>query len=152
MNKAQTTFISSTFWTERSGFVAALKTLDVMNKEKSWEKISELGKLIKKKWIELSKKNKIENQVLGLDAIPIFIINSKKWLKYKTFITSELLKKNILGSNVIYLSTSHNTKILNKYFKILDKIFSEVNNFEKNKNLEKLKNLKICHSGFKRLN
>ena len=32
MNHAQSTFISSTFWTERIGPTAALKTLDVMKK------------------------------------------------------------------------------------------------------------------------
>ena len=152
MNKAQTTFISSTFWTERTGFVAALKTLEIMEKEKSWKKISKLGKEIKSKWIELSKKHKISIQVLGLDAIPNFVIKSKKWLLYKTFITNELLKKNILGSNVIYLSTCHNKNILKRYFKILDYIFKDISNFENNKSLDKINKLKICHSGFKRLN
>ena len=32
MSHAQSTFISSTFWTERIGPTAALKTLDVMEK------------------------------------------------------------------------------------------------------------------------
>ena len=34
MEVAQSTFISSTFWTERIGPVAALKTLEIMEKEK----------------------------------------------------------------------------------------------------------------------
>ena len=38
MDAAQSTFISSTFWTERIGPSAALKTLEVMEREKSWEK------------------------------------------------------------------------------------------------------------------
>ena len=152
MNRAQNTFISSTFWTERTGYIAALKTLEIMEKEKSWDKISKLGKLIKKQWLELSKKHEISLEVFGLDAIPLFTINSKHWLKYKTYITSELLKKNILGSNVIYLSTAHNLKILKKYFYLLDKIFFDISNFEKNLDRFKLVNLKVCHSGFKRLN
>ena len=40
MQYAQETFISSTFWTERIGPTAALKTLEVMEREKSWEKVS----------------------------------------------------------------------------------------------------------------
>ena len=35
MQSAQSTFISSTFWTERTGYVAALKTLEEMEKNKS---------------------------------------------------------------------------------------------------------------------
>ena len=39
MEAAQSTFISSTFWTERIGPTAALKTLEVMKKEESWKKL-----------------------------------------------------------------------------------------------------------------
>ena len=37
MEAAQNTFISSTFWTERIGPTAALKTLEVMEREHGWE-------------------------------------------------------------------------------------------------------------------
>ena len=39
MEKSQSTFISSTFFTERIGFVAALATLDEMERVKSWKKL-----------------------------------------------------------------------------------------------------------------
>ena len=35
MKSAEQTFISSTFWTERIGPTAALKTLEIMEREKS---------------------------------------------------------------------------------------------------------------------
>ena len=47
MREAKNTFISSTFWTERSGYVAALKTLQIMKKTKSWIKIKNIGKKLK---------------------------------------------------------------------------------------------------------
>ena len=40
MEHAQDTFISSTFWSERSGPVAANKTLDIMERTKSWKIIT----------------------------------------------------------------------------------------------------------------
>uniref|UniRef100_UPI00374DC721 aminotransferase class III-fold pyridoxal phosphate-dependent enzyme n=1 Tax=Flavobacterium sp. TaxID=239 RepID=UPI00374DC721 len=43
MEAAQSTFISSTFWTERIGPTAALATLGVMEKMKSWELITKVG-------------------------------------------------------------------------------------------------------------
>ena len=49
MENTQNSFISSTFWTERIGPTAALKTLEVMERIKSWEKISNTGKFIKKR-------------------------------------------------------------------------------------------------------
>ena len=49
MQSAQSTFISSTFWTERIGPTAALKTLEIMNKNLTWIDISKKGKYMKKK-------------------------------------------------------------------------------------------------------
>ena len=40
MENAQSSFISSTFWTERIGPTAALATLKVMEETKSWEVIT----------------------------------------------------------------------------------------------------------------
>ena len=48
MESIKNTFISSTFWTERIGPTAALKTLEVMEKKQSWKYITNLGKYIKK--------------------------------------------------------------------------------------------------------
>ena len=48
MEKVNSTFISSTYWSERSGFSAALSTLNEMEKIKSWKIISKKGQYIKK--------------------------------------------------------------------------------------------------------
>ena len=45
LKKASKSFISSTFWTENSGFVAALKTLEIMKKKKTFGKKLEIGKI-----------------------------------------------------------------------------------------------------------
>ena len=93
MNFAKKTFISSTFWTERSGSTAGLKTLEVMNSQKSWEIITKKGKFIKKNWKKIAKKNQLKIEIFGLDAIPKFTLPYKNWLAYKTYITQIFLKK-----------------------------------------------------------
>ena len=55
-----------------------------------------------------------------------------------------MLKNGILATTTIYVSIKHNLKILKKYFKALDKIFYKINEFEKNKNIDK--NLKFGES------
>ena len=50
MEGAQDSFISSTFWTERIGPTAALKTLEVMEKTGSWKIITEQGLKVWKIW------------------------------------------------------------------------------------------------------
>ena len=50
MQEAQSSFISSTFWTERIGPSAALKTLEVMEREKLG-KCTQTGDYISKRWL-----------------------------------------------------------------------------------------------------
>ena len=153
MDSAQDSFISSTFWTERIGPAAAVKTLEEMEKIKSWEIITNIGKKIRKKWEIIGKRNNINIQISGIPALSSFAINSNDWLKYKTFITQEMLSSNILASNAIFVCTKHNKKILDVYFNKLDEIFNKIDKFE-NKTLDIDKFLKtdICQVGFKRLN
>jgi glutamate-1-semialdehyde 2,1-aminomutase len=126
MKYAESTFISSTFWTERIGSAAALATLELMKKIKSWEIISATGLKIKKNWLKISNSHKLKIKIEGLDALPRFNFDSKFNLYYKTFITQEFLKKNFLASNVIYTCTEHNPKSINQYFEILDDIFYKI--------------------------
>ena len=153
MENAQTSFISSTFWTERSGYVAALKTLEIMEKIKSWKIISDQGKKIKKIIQSLANKNNINLIISGLDACPSYTIKSNEWMKYKTLITQEFLKMKILGGNTTYVSTAHTDQILKKYELNLNKIFNLIKKIENSEiKLDNCLQGPICHSGFKRLN
>ncbi len=154
MNNAKNSFISSTFWTDRVGFVAALETLNLMEKQKSWKQISKTGNNIKKKWSTIGSKNKLNLKISGLSSCPSFQILSKNWIKYKTLITQYMLENNFLASNTIYVSTEHNNpKIFQKYFKLLDFIFKEIKLCELGiKDINKLLKTEVCQTGFKRLN
>jgi glutamate-1-semialdehyde 2,1-aminomutase len=150
MNYANKTFISSTFWTERIGSTAALKTLDIMEKMKSWELISNIGANVKKKWLQLSEFHNIKLDINGLDAIPRFNFVNENNLYYKTYISQEFLKKKILAGNSIYTCINHNEKIMNRYFDILDTIFFKIKKFmNNNSNIEKLLEGPVCISGIR---
>jgi glutamate-1-semialdehyde 2,1-aminomutase len=87
MEAAQSTFISSTFWTERIGPTAALKTLEVMEKTKSWETITATGLKIKTRWQALADEFGLSITHWGLPALAGFSFNCYKNLAYKTLIT-----------------------------------------------------------------
>jgi len=153
MDVAQSTFISSTFWTERIGPTAALKTLDVMGKTKSWELITSIGKSIGQKWKDLGNKYQLSIKVNGLPAMIGFYIQSDDWLKYKTYITQEMLKNGILASNVIYVCTEHTQIEVDNYFEILNPIFKTISYCENGDlPIDSLLDGPVCHGGFKRLN
>ena len=59
-------------------------------------------------------------------------------LKYKTFITQEMLKSNILASNVIYICVKHDLNKFNLYFDHLDPILEKIADCEKGYKINKL--------------
>ncbi len=153
MENAQSSFISSTFWTERSGYIAGLKTLEIMEKIKSWKIITEQGKKIKKMISKVANKNNLRVNISGLDACPSYSIKTDSWLEYKTFITQELLKQKTLGANTTYTSICHTSQMIDIYEKRLNKVFQLINKIKSSKkNIKDYLNGPVCHSGFKRLN
>ena len=125
MSKAENTFISSTFWGERIGYTAALASIKEFERLKVFKKIENNGKLIKSIWLDLSKKYNIPIKVMGINAIPSFEFN-KNHTQRKTFLTQEMLKNKILGTNIIYITIFHNKDNIKKYIKILDKVFYDI--------------------------
>ena len=153
MEAAQSTFISSTFWTERIGPTAALATLKVMEREQSWNKITGIGKKMQKGWLALAKKNDLDITVSGIPAMTSYSFNSRNALEYKTLITQEMLKKGFLASTIFYACTEHTDEHLSNYFDELDKIYKTISKCESEKlNINTLLDGPVCHSGFKRLN
>lgn len=152
MEAAQTTFISSTFWTERIGPAAALKTLEVMERMKSWEIITRIGKDISDRWICLAQKYKLPLVTSGLPALTSFSFNSPNALGYKTLITQSMLERGFLASTAVYVCTEHTPEIVGMYFENLDKIFAQIKECEDGCDVQSLLKGPICHAGFKRLN
>lgn len=152
MQAAQKTFISSTFWTERIGPTAALKTLEVMEREKSWKKITQIGSGISNRWQQLADKYELKIQRWGIPALSGFTIVSDQSLAYKTLITQEMLKKGYLASNSVYACIEHTPAIIDDYFAELEPIFALIKECEEGRAIEKLLDGPVCHAGFKRLN
>ena len=153
MEEAQNTFISSTFWTERSGPVAALATLEEMEKIKSWEIITKIGHDIKSGWKHLADKHSLEIEQWGLPSLSGFTILSPHKMIYKTYITQELLKKGYLGANSVYACIAHNDTVLQNYFEELDPIFEKIKRCEDELySVNDLLEDQVCESGFGRLN
>ena len=152
MEAAQTTFISSTFWTERIGPAAALKTLEIMEREKSWDKITHTGKCITKRWKGLANKYDLSISTGGIPAFAGFSFNSKKSMAYKTLITQNMLAQGYLANSTVYSCTEHSENIINDYFEALDPIFALIKECEDGRDILTLLNGPVCHGNFKRLN
>lgn len=152
MEAAQSTFISSTFWTERIGPTAALKTLEVMERVKSWETITQTGLAIRQRWQQLADKHGLKIDHWGLPALTGFTFQSPNALAYKTLITQEMLAQGYLAGNSVYVCTEHTPEVLKQFFDTLDPVFGLIKECEEGRDVMGLLKGPVCHGGFKRLN
>lgn len=152
MEAAQSTFISSTFWTERIGPSAALKTLEVMERLRSWERITEIGRDITSRWQALARKYELPVTTQGLPALTGISFKSDRALAYKTLLTQEMLAKGFLASTNVYTCIDHTSEIVDRYFDALEPVFALIRECEEGRDVMSLLKGPICHSGFRRLN
>lgn len=152
MEAAQTTFISSTFWTERIGPTAALKTLEVMGRIKSWDTITQTGLNIRQGWQNLADKHGLKISHWGLASLTGFTFQSDNALAYKTLITQEMLAKGYLAGNSVYVCIDHTPEVVAGFFEALDPIFGLIKECEEGRDVMSLLKGPVCHGGFKRLN
>jgi len=152
MESAQSTFISSTFWTERIGPSAALKTLEVMERVESWKDITNTGLAIRKGWQRLADKYDLKIDHWGLPALTGFSFQSKNALLYKTLATQEMLAKGYLAGTSVYVCTEHTPAVLEGFFDALEPVFALIAECEEGRDAMSLLKGPVCHAGFKRLN
>jgi len=151
LKNSDKSFISSTAWTERLGFVAASATIDFFIKEKVNNKIDKNGKYLIKQWKILKEKHNLKLEFSENSALASFYFNYESNINSKLykFFTERMIDYNYLATNSIYLSYYHNKNEFDKYLKVCDKIFFEIKCLINNKN--KLRNLKQRKESFKRL-
>ena len=124
MDEAQNTFISSTFWTERVGFVAALKTIDILMRDKVWEHLVRIGNRIGGGWLRLAKKHDLNLHIT--DFKPLITMK----FEYDnlnnsvlTLFTQEMLKRGYLAAASVYVSSAHTDTIVDEYLGHVDEVF-----------------------------
>ena len=152
MQSAQSTFISSTFWTERLGSVAALKALEVMEQVRPWETAIEIGLSVQQIWKDTAEANGLKISVSGLPALSSYSFQYADNLAYKTLITQEFLKRGYLAGTILYASYAHDIKKFGEYTTILNDVYKLIADCEDGQSVNDLLDGPICHAGFKRLN
>ena len=153
MKGAQDSFISSTYWTESVGPVAALATLKKMEETRSWEKVSAIGQGLIDKWNELIAKYNLPAHAGGRPALA-HLTFTKYPLELKTLYTVLMLKRGFLGGIGFYPTIMHTPEIMEKYYKAIDEVFAEIKKLLDKDDYELLKKAiggPVCHSGFARL-
>lgn len=147
MQAAQSTFISSTNWTDRIGPVAALATIDKYNKHAVDDHIIDIGEQTKVIWAEMAVKNNLKISVTGLPTLAAFNFDSKLSMEMQTYFVTEMLNRGFLGFRQFKASFAHTNEDLLSYRKAVDEVFALISTLS----IEELKRQDICHAGLSRL-
>jgi glutamate-1-semialdehyde 2,1-aminomutase len=126
MEAAQTTFISSTFWTERIGPTAALATLEVMKEESATQRVHEIGTDVQNRWLKAAECTGLHIGTGGLPALANFTVHGLDPLAVKTFITAQMLEQEYLAGPNLYASIAHTDAILDDYIAALTPVFEKL--------------------------
>ena len=151
MSSAQSTFISSTFWTERIGPTAGLASLETMADLKSWEVITTQGQYIKSQMDALATRHGVTINQWGIPALTGYTFETPTPIIQKTYITQEMLKKGYLVGNSVYVCIEHTNEVIDRYIEALDPIFAYLARHDDDEIAAQLEG-PVCHDGFRRLN
>jgi glutamate-1-semialdehyde 2,1-aminomutase len=151
MDSAQDTFISSTMWTERVGYVAALEALKKMERNNIQADLVRYGELVNSGWKALAKKHGINIHISGIPPLTHISFGIDNPLAAQTFYTQEMLKKGYLLGASVYTTYAYTDEIIRKFISDSDEVFSYLEKALKNGDMLNKIEGGIIHPGFKRL-
>ncbi|MBS83171.1 MAG: aminotransferase class III [Gammaproteobacteria bacterium] len=147
MNAAQSTFISSTNWTERIGPVAAIATINKYIKNQVQDYIIKIGNQVKNIWEVSAEKYGLSINISGLPTLGSFSFNNENNQAMMTYFTIAMLDRGILGYRQFKPSYAHKKKDIDKYSMAVDQIFKILSEND----ISELLKSDIAHSSFARL-
>jgi glutamate-1-semialdehyde aminotransferase len=151
MEMAQDTFISSTYWTERIGPAAALRTIRKLREKNVPEYLIETGRKVQDGWKDIASKYGIKIEVSGIYPLGHFLFRYKNPLVLKTLFTQLMLEKGFLATNAFYASYAHKDGHIERYLKSADESFRFISKAIKGGDPGKYLKGPVCHAGFRRL-
>jgi glutamate-1-semialdehyde aminotransferase len=152
MQAAQETFISSTYWTDKIGPVAALATLRKHRELDVSSHLIKIGNMVQAGWRGLAEKYDLKIRISGIPPLSHWEIETGDSQLLHTIIVERMLERGFLTSKLFYSTYAHTEEHVQTYLTALDKILCELNPYIKENRLEELPHGPIAHSGFKRLN
>jgi glutamate-1-semialdehyde 2,1-aminomutase len=152
MQAAQESFISSTHWTERIGFVAALTTINKHRRENVSAHLIRIGSIVMNGWRALGEKYKLKVHVGGMEPMGHFSIEHKDFSSIKALYVQEMLDQGILASNLFYVNYAHTEEHTQQYNNAADKAFKSIADGIKSNDLVSRLRGKPAQTGFKRIN
>lgn len=126
MSAAGRSFISSTCWTERVGYAAALATIRKHRRDRVGVHLDELGRAVQDIWRREAGQSGLEIKVGGMPPLSHFHFGGTDPLSLKALFVQEMLAKGILASTIFYAMDAHSEADLERYAAAARRAFSVV--------------------------
>jgi glutamate-1-semialdehyde 2,1-aminomutase len=151
MDAAQSTFISSTYWTERIGPSAAIATIKKHQKVNAGQHLMDIGIKIQKVWRDCADKNGLVIDIGGIPPLSHFSFVYENALAMKALFIQLMLERGFLASTLFYTMYAHKEEHVDAYRKSVDDVFAEISEAHRLDNIEKILKGEPASAGFKRL-
>jgi len=152
MEAAETSFISSTFWTERIGFTAALKMLEIFKRDKVYLNLLKFGNQINEVWINAARKAGLDIHISGIPQLTHITFKNPLPMESQTFYTQEMLKRGYLLGASIYPTNAYSVSIIENFGIHTAEVFMLLSKHLENGTLIAKLEGPVIETGFKRLN
>ena len=126
MQAAQSTFISSTNWTERIGPVAALATIRKFCRENVAEHLIRIGNQVQAGWRRAATEAGLPLNVDGLPSLSHFSFPRKDELELTTLFIQSMLERGFLAFHQFKPSFAHQEHHIEKYLSAAKETFVEL--------------------------
>lgn len=150
MEAAQDSFISSTFWTERIGFAAAIATIKKYKVLNVNEHMNKMGKKVQDGWTALAEKHGLKVHVSGIYPLGHVCFEASP-LELKTLFIQEMIKRGFLASDAYYATLAHTEQDVNDYLETCDEVFAIMAKAVNENKISDLLEGPVCYGGFARL-
>lgn len=151
MEAAQETFISSTYWTERIGPVAALATIRKHGRVKAGERLMATGSAVQEAWREAARETGLEITVSGMPPLGRFTFNYGNAQAVKTLFTQLMLERGYLASTAFYAMWAHTAEQVRGYREAVVEVFRQLGSAIAEGSVERQLRGGVAHTGFARL-
>lgn len=152
MDGAQTSFISSTYWTEGVGPTAALATLRKLKEQDVVAHVARIGRLMMDVWRSMGAKHGLPvNVPEGYPCLAHFAFDHELANELKTLYITLMLKKGFLAGPAIYPTQAHTEETVSRYGEALDGVFQDIAAALAKGNVKDMLEGPPAHQGFRRL-
>ena len=126
MDAAQTTFISSTNWTERIGPTAALATIRKHRRLDAGRHLVAIGQSVQEGWTRLAARHGLSIHVGGIAPLGHYTFEHPDAQAMKAFVVQSMLGRGFLASTIFYAMLAHQPEHVARYLAALDGVFAEL--------------------------